>query len=71
LSTYNIKSIAYILIPATENPTRVNTDEDDTQSAKMMVQTIQNWMLNNRELEVYLVDRVGGFQRISYHILTF
>jgi hypothetical protein len=62
LSTYNIKSIAYILIPATENPTRVNTDEDDTQTAKLMVQTIHKWMRNNRELEVYLVDRVGGFE---------
>jgi hypothetical protein len=61
LSTYNIKSIAYILIPATENPDRVNNNEDDVKSAKLMVQSIQKWIENNSELEVYLVDRVAGF----------
>ena len=64
LSSYNVYSIAYILIPATENPDRVNTNEDDVKSATLMVQSIQNWMLNNRELEVYLVDRVNDFKNI-------
>ncbi len=41
LSEYNIKSVAYILIPATENPDRVNNNEDDNKSAKLMVQSIQ------------------------------
>ncbi|RAR73804.1 hypothetical protein [Flavobacterium aciduliphilum] len=62
LNSYHINSIAYILIPATENPDRVNTKEDDDKSATLMNESIQNWMLNNRELEVYLVDRVGGFK---------
>ncbi len=62
LSSYNVNSIAYMLIPATENPEMVNTDEDDVKSAALMFESIQNWMLNNRKLEVYLVDRVGGFK---------
>jgi hypothetical protein len=61
LREYNIKSVAYILIPATENPDRVNNNEDDVKSATLMVQSIQKWMENNRALKVYLVDRVGGF----------
>ena len=64
LNSLQINSIAYILIPATENPDRVNTNEDDVKSATLMVQSIQNWMLNNRELEVYLVDRVNDFKNI-------
>ena len=63
LTSYNIKSVAYILIPATENPELINSDNDDTKSAKLMVDAIQNWMMNNIEIEVFLVDRAGGFEK--------
>ena len=64
LSECNIKSVAYILISATENKDRINNDYDDTKSAKLMIQSIQKWIENNRDLEVCLVDRVGGFENI-------
>lgn len=62
LSIYNIKSIAFILIPTTESPQLINSDVDDIKSARIMVETIQDWMKKNRELDVYLVDRVGDFE---------
>ena len=64
LSMYNIKSLAYILIPATENPELINSNEDDSKCARLMIETIQDWMKKNRELDVFLVDRVGDFENI-------
>ena len=61
---YNIKSLAYILIPATENPELINSNEDDSKCARLMIETIQDWMKKNRELDVFLVDRVGDFENI-------
>jgi hypothetical protein len=52
-----IKSIAYVIIPIEEDDQRI--------SARRMLQTIRNWQsVFNYELDIYLVDRVNGFEEV-------
>lgn len=59
LKAYEIDSVAMIIIRAGEH-----TDENDLASGRRMVQAIEKWMEKNGEMEVYLVDRVGDFDRV-------
>lgn len=59
LKAYDIDSVAMIIIRAGEH-----TDENDLVSGRQMVQAIEKWMKKNGEMEVYLVDRLGDFDRV-------
>lgn len=53
LKEKEVRKVAFILIP---------TVEDDVTSAKRMIEAINRWMIDNDyEMDVYLVDRIGGF----------
>ena len=52
-----IKSIAYVIIPIEEDDQRI--------SARRMLQAIRKWQsIFNYELDIYLVDRVNGFEEV-------
>lgn len=59
LKAYDIDSVAMIIIRAGEH-----TDDNDLASGRRMVQAIENWMAKNGEKDVYLVDRLGDFDRV-------
>lgn len=59
MKAYEIDSVAMLHIPAGDK-----TDENDIESARRMVNSIQQWMDNNGEMDVYLVDRLGDFDRV-------
>lgn len=74
LKAFNVKSVSIIHIPASKSTLENRpiedqlsgnkTNEDDMLSAKHMVNTIKWWMEKNGEMEVYLVDRLGDFDRV-------
>ncbi len=64
LNEYKIDSIAFILIPATQNPNCILSKEDETKCAAIMIETIKSWMAENREFDVFLVDRVDDFNSL-------
>ncbi len=57
LKEKEVRSVAFIFIP---------TVEDDITSANRMIKAINQWMIdNNYEMDVYLVDRTGGFNDLE------
>lgn len=74
LKEFNINTVSIIHIPASNSTLEKRpiddqlsgkkTNDDDILSAKHMVNATRSWMEKNGEMEVYLVDRLGDFDRV-------